>query len=179
MPTIPESGLQITLPEGMYFRFQDIPEYIKLKGQHLREMDFSWWDTDTNTLWLLEVNDYTSLSRTDRLSDHLLPVLEAKVVDSLMMLAAMWSGTVMGKKFRARIPVQLHSFPTAPPRTSSRIRVVIVLKIEKRHITSDLPPLKDKLKENLQGRISLFDILGVQLLDHHEAINLVQYPISL
>ncbi len=176
MPIYHESGLQITLPDGMTFRFQDIPEYIRLKGQHLKEMDFGWWDTATNTLWLLEVKDYTALSRTDRLPEHLLPVLEAKVVDSLMMFAAIWSGTVAGKKFSAHVPVQLHSFPAAA-RTSSRIRVVIVLKIEKRHIISDLPPLKDKLKEDLQGRISLFDILGVQLLDHHAA-GLAGHPIS-
>ncbi len=169
MPTIPESGPQITLPDGMYFRFQDIPEYKRLSGSHLKEMDFGWWDCSEKRFWLLEVKDYSLLPRNARLPGDLLTKLEMKVVDSLIMLGAMWSGTTSGQKFRNHLPEPLHSFPLAPPRTDARIMVVIVLKVDKRHIISDLPPLKDELNARLRGRISLFDIRAVHLWDHNTA----------
>jgi hypothetical protein len=41
MSVFQESGLQITLPVGESFRFQDCPNYQNLKGKNLSEMDFS------------------------------------------------------------------------------------------------------------------------------------------
>jgi hypothetical protein len=59
MPIYEESGLRITLPNGENFRFQDFPSYKKLNGKNLSEMDFGWWDATKNTLFLLEVKDYS------------------------------------------------------------------------------------------------------------------------
>lgn len=178
MPTIPESGLQITLPTGMFFRFQDIPAYQQLSGFNLKEMDFGWWNSTTNTLWLFEVKDYSLLSSRERLPQHLLDTLEQKVVDSLMILGAVWSETICGQAFRTNLPSQFHAFPQAPPRADPRIKIAIVLKLNRPHIVSDLPALKDALNARLRGKVSLFDVRYVHLWDHNTARNLGGLPIS-
>jgi hypothetical protein len=62
-----ESNLEIVLPLNEEFRFGDCPAYRTLSGANLKEMDFGWWDTAKNTLWLMEVKDYSRLTLEERL----------------------------------------------------------------------------------------------------------------
>jgi hypothetical protein len=49
-----ESGVEVTLPQGVGFRFCDCATYKQLSGRHLKEMDFGWWDEGRGKLVLLE-----------------------------------------------------------------------------------------------------------------------------
>ncbi len=107
MPIYEESGLQITLPDGECFRFQECPSYKSLSGNNLSEMDFGWWDSSKDTLWLLELKDYSHLTPPQRLPDYLLEKLTNKVTDSLMILSSVWSGSLQGKQILADLPASL------------------------------------------------------------------------
>ncbi len=72
MSTYQESGLIITLPDGEHFRFQDCQAYKEVSGRNLKEMDFGWWQNDTNTLWLIEIKEYSNLTSEEQLPDYLL-----------------------------------------------------------------------------------------------------------
>ncbi|MTJ55913.1 hypothetical protein FJR38_26275 [Anabaena sp. UHCC 0253] len=166
MSVFQESGLQITLPVGENFRFQDCPSYQNLNGQNLSEMDFGWWDAGKNTLWLLEVKDYSHLTPLERLPDHLLDKLINKATDSLLILASVWFGSLRGKQICGDLPISCQSFPIQP----KNIRLVFIIKVTDANIKLQLSPLKTRLRTKLLGRLSLFDISGVTLADHETAI---------
>ncbi len=169
MSVFQESGLQITLPVGENFRFQDCPSYQKLKGKNLSEMDFCWWDAGKNTLWLLEVKDYSHFRPpqgfTGNSADYLLNKLINKATDSLLILASAWFGSLQGQEICGDLPVFCHSFPTKP----KKIRIVFIFKITDPNIKLQLRDLKDSLQIKLKGRLSLFDT-NVTLTDHETAI---------
>jgi len=163
MSTYQESGLIITLPDGEHFRFQDCQAYKQLSGVNLKEMDFGWWQTDTNTLWLIELKEYAHLTYEEQLPDYLLDNLVNKATDSLLMLAAMWAKTNQGLKLAECLPPVIHQF-------SGRLKLFFILKIDKIAFKSQIGVLKDELKNRLRGRIAFFDVRHVTLVDHLTAI---------
>lgn len=168
MPIYTESGLQVILPDGESFRFQDCSIYKQLKGSYLREMDFGWWDSTKNILWLLELKDYSHLQPTDKLPDRLLDILIEKATDSLLILSAVWIGSLNGQGMKSDLPTACHIFPTEP----KKLKIVFVMKLTNHHIKVELSPLKTRLLERLKGRTTLFDmkIGDVTLVDHLNAM---------
>ncbi len=169
MPSYEESGLKITLPEGECFRFQDCASYKPLKGKKLSEIDFGWWDSAKNTLHLLEVKDYSTLPALERLPEHLLDKLINKVTDTLMLLASAWVGSLQGQQICSDLPVSCQKFPFKP----QKIKIVIVLKIsDDTKIKEELSVLKVRLKDKMKGRLKLFDIEHITLVDHEVALKM-------
>ncbi|MEH2336432.1 hypothetical protein [Nostoc sp.] len=167
MPIYEESGLRITLPDEHSFRLQDCSSYVNLKGNNLSEMDFGWWDSTNDTLSLLEIKDYSHLTPLERLPDHLLEKLINKVTDSVMILASVWSGTLQGQNFYRELPVSCQVFPTHP----KKIKVFFIFKIsDEIKIKQELTDIRDKLKNKMLGRLMLFDITNLVLVDHETAI---------
>lgn len=162
-----ESGLRVDLRGKDHFRFQDCPAYRSISGQNLKEMDFGWWDADT--LWLLELKDYAHLSPEERLPGHLLEELANKATDVLLMLAAAWIGTEMGNGLKACLPK--HS------QRPHRLKLAFVLKVEP-ILVPQIQTLKDTLNQRLRGRIALFDIRNVILIDHLTAIKYDFLPLA-
>lgn len=170
-----ESPFEVDLPADDSFRFQDIPAYKRLKGRHLKEMDFGWWDLDRHTLWLLELKDYQGMSPQERLPSNLLAVLRGKAKDTLLMLSATWLATSTGREIARSLPQSCKRWPGL----RAKIKMVFVLRVTKKHRKADLAPLRDKLKEELRGALELFDAPDAQLLDHNTAMKLVGLPIKL
>ncbi len=168
MPIYQESGLQITLPDGESFRFQDCSGYKTLSGKNLSEMDFGWWNSTKNSLWLLDVKDYSHLPPTERLPDHLLDNLIKKATDSLLILSAVWFGSVKGQEICSELPLSCRTFPSKP----KKLKIVFVLKITNSLLKAELSPLKTRLLARLRGRIALFDINNVTLADHETGIRM-------
>jgi hypothetical protein len=163
-----ESGLRLFLNDQTHFRFQDLPAYNPLKGQRLKEMDFCWHDTDDNQnrLILLELKEFSrsrdKLSAAD-LTDkaYRFETLINKVVDSLLILAAAWLGTEKGLALRGELP------PFAQQRMSLKIIIGLDLPVQ---MHSHYGVLRDKFNARLRGRIALFDIESVALLDYEKLL---------
>jgi len=159
-----ESGLIINLIDEHSFRFQDNPAYQKLKGKSLSEMDFAWWDSNKNILWLLDVKDYSHLLPAEKLPDYLLDKLSNKVTDSLLLMSAIWSNTQQGLSLKKYIPESCQ--------TVKSLKIVFVFKITNQTIKASLSPLKTKLVNSLRGKLALFDINNITLIDHEIAIKM-------
>ncbi|MCD8486186.1 MAG: hypothetical protein LRZ84_05425 [Desertifilum sp.] len=168
MPEYQESGLLISLPDEDSFRFQDNIVYQKLKGKNLAEMDFAWWDTSKSTLYLMDVKDYSHLTPSEKLPEPLLEKLIAKVTDSLMILSSAWIGTGQGQQIKIDLPMSCQTFPLKP----KSLKIIFVLKIKNSTLKAELSPLKTRLVNRLQGRLALFDLRNVTLIDHEIAINM-------
>ncbi len=172
MATYDESGLRLYLVDHQHFRFQDLPAYQPLKGQRLKEMDFCWHDTDDgkNCLILLELKEFSRSRESLRSSDlvdkaHRFETLINKVVDSLMQLATAWLGTTTGLALRKDLP----------PFAQQRLALKLIIGL-------DLPPslashqgvLRDKFNARLRGRLTLFDINSVAVINYAQL--LAEYP---
>ena len=163
-----ESNLEIVLPLNEEFRFGDCPAYRTLSGANLKEMDFGWWDTAKNTLWLMEVKDYSRLTLEERLPVDLFDTFVNKATDSLMMLASVWFSSAQGTSISACLPTSCRSFPFHP----HKIKLVFLLKVNS-HTIPEIETLRDWLKNRLKGRVALFDmaVTNVILLDHNTAMS--------
>lgn len=157
-----ESGLIINLNDEHSFRFQDNQAYQKLKGKRLSEMDFCWLDPNKNILWLLDVKDYSHLLPAEKLPDYLLAKLSNKVIDSLLLMSAIWSNTQEGLSLKKYLPKSCH--------TVKSLKIIFVFKITNQTIKASLSPLKTKLVNSLRGRLALFDVNNITLIDHEMAI---------
>lgn len=170
MPTYRESGLAINLPEDSSFRLSECSAYQDLKGKSLKEVDFGWWDTTRNTLWLLELEEFEWLKPGERLPEYLFERFMAKATDSLMILSSVWFSSAKGTQFKVSLPSFCHAFPF-PPR---KIKIVFILKIDRELVQAQIPALRDRLRNRLEGRIALFDMRksSVILMDHYTAIEM-------
>jgi hypothetical protein len=171
-----ESGLRINLPEGEHFRFQDCEIYKQLSGKKLKEMDFGWWQKQQNRLWLIEIKDYAHLTTEERLPKHLLDNLVDKATDSLLMLANCWAKTGKGREFSSCLPPAIQQFPEHPEQL--KLKLFFILKINVAMFKDEIDALRYELNDKLRGRVALFNIRYVSLVDHITVINNNLLPIE-
>jgi len=155
-----EPGFSINLPEGSHFRFQDCPVYQKLKNLSIKEMDFFWFDTQTKLLCLMEVKDYTHLSKEEALPEYLIENLYKKGLDSILMLAAVWANTKTGRALKDFIPNTLHNY-------QENIMLIFILNANDRHLPA-IGIIKDRLKQKTKGIRALFSVTAI-LMDKKTA----------
>lgn len=164
-----ESGLRLYLANFPHFRFQDLPAYGPLKGQRLKEMDFCWQD-ESNRIVMLELKEFTRSRETLRASDlvdkaYRFETLINKVTDSLLMLAAVWLGTQKGLAFRDGMPQFVQQ----------RLPIKIIIGLDlPQSLHSHYGVLRDKLNTRLRGRVALFDIDSIAVLNYQQLLE--KYP---
>ncbi|MFA8298728.1 MAG: hypothetical protein ACEPOV_01045 [Hyphomicrobiales bacterium] len=103
MNTIIESGITLNLPEDRSFRFENCKSYKEINGFSFKEMDACWYDNKKQTLYLVELKDYSQVPNTREKSRDLITNLVKKSTDSLQMVLAMLLDTEHGNKFQAEI----------------------------------------------------------------------------
>jgi hypothetical protein len=164
-----ESGLRLYLANRPHFRFQDLPTYVPLKGQRLKEMDFCWHD-DANKIVLLELKEFSRSRETLRASDlidkaYRFETLINKVADSLFILSAVWLGSQKGLAFRAELP----------PFAQQRLPIKIIIGLDlPRSLHSHYGVLRDKLNARLRGRVALFDVDSIAVVNYQQLLE--KYP---
>ena len=161
-----ESGLHITVPRDS-FRIQDLSSYKELCGKHLKEMDFCWLDNDNGNLYLMEVKDYSNLYGKEGLPYYLLDELKEKTIDSLLLLFSVWLESRKGREIANEIPDTIRKFKIS----QHNLKIIHIIKIErdKKDIIQALHTLKYRLNQLLSGRLALFNIRSVILIDHNTA----------
>ncbi len=141
-------------------------------------MDFGWWDEQRRSLILLEIKDFTpGGKRSPGWLDEVLVELADKAVDSLLMLAAAWIGTAVGREILTQIPNDCRRFPAGAAAGKPRLRLVFVIKLPRSGRKEGLAHLNDKLKTLLRGKLALFDGPLLQVVDDGTARDLLGLPI--
>jgi len=89
-----ESGITIDLSGLEYFCFENCDGYRKLSGSYFREMDIGWYENSEDTLYLVELKDFTfkNLGDTNIMNEVVSPKVK-KSVDSISMIKAVKAGT--------------------------------------------------------------------------------------
>jgi hypothetical protein len=160
---ISESGFKITVPAAASFRFSESPTYKKLSGLILKEMDVGWWDSRTNKMMLVELKSTEIWDEFDKSAEtahgHLVAVINGKATDTLLMLCAAWAGTNEGNDLKAALPSETHSYPG-----EGNIKLIFLIDTPPSR-RALLSPMKDAVNKALAGRVRLFGIKRVILLD--------------
>lgn len=170
-----ESGFLFTFPAATSFRFCDMPPYQKLSGNNLKEMDFGWWDEQTKSIHLLEVKDERILRKfihqmgtKKKVKKYKLTTdFELKIMHSLAILSAVWSGTSKGQDFKRNLPAVIYQYP-------GEDSIVISVLIDSSHKRkTNLSPVLDRMKKivirKLKGCLRLFGVKGVKFYDLQRA----------
>jgi hypothetical protein len=160
---VTESGVKVSLPAGASFRLADLPPYQLLSGSSLKEMDVGWHDGAQGRLFLLEIKGLEIWRAFDvsttAAHDHLVSNLATKATDVLLILAALWSGTELGQEFSPLLPSAVRVFPGA-----SKLKLVFLVDTPVTRAPL-LGPVKDELNRVLEGRIKLYGIRRVTVVD--------------
>lgn len=173
-----ESGVQVDLTGKPHFRFQDLPAYKQIKGQHLKEMDYCW--LHDGELFLLEVKSYADalaeIRRKDvgeqvagkdirenkvdrqksiikRFWDKTIP----KISDSLLMFSASWVGTLKGEALSKQFTSPEF---TVPPRRISIIIIVEMPEEQSDRYRDRFSEIRKRCRVVTRGQRALFDQPG-------------------
>jgi len=163
MREVIESGFRVTVPDETSFRFCECCAYKSLSGLCLKEMDVGWWDTGKGKLVFLELKgreiwrDFDSSK--DSAQGHLAKSLRGKLTDTLLMLAAVWIGTRIGKELKACLPAHVHQYPN-----DGNLKFVFLIDTPASRKPM-LSPVKDAINKELAGRVRLFGVRHVTVVD--------------
>jgi len=170
-----ESGFKVTVPEETSFRFEENQHYRKLSGIGLKEMDVGWWKSDSSKLIFLELKGMEIWKGYDKSKDnaheYLVKSLKRKITDVLLMMAAIWIETDIGKDMKTQLPEVVHQYPG-----DGSLKLIILID------TPDsrkplLSPLKDAVNNKLAGRVRLFGVQHVTIIDFDKA-NKMKLPVT-
>ncbi len=175
MRVITESGFKVIVPERQSFRFCENPTYQHLSGLRIKEMDIGWWEVSRNKLILLELKGIEIWREFDRDKDtafkFLLKSIEKKATDVLLMLAAIWTETEIGKKLKESLPDEVHHY-----HGEGCLKLIFLLDTPgfRRPL---LGPIKDAINRELAGRLRLFGVQRLTIVDFDTA-NKIGLPIT-
>ncbi|MDZ7900918.1 MAG: hypothetical protein U5N85_23185 [Arcicella sp.] len=104
---ITESLITLNFPDNNYFRFQDCQGYKDIQN-HFKEMDACWYDVNNDTLYLIELKDWSVANLTNReYSDKRIWDLVKKSVDSVSMIMSILLQKPYSASIQACIPFSI------------------------------------------------------------------------
>jgi hypothetical protein len=163
-----ESGFQVSAPAPA-FRFSDLKTYRAASGRELKEMDVCWLDTSAfpARLLVLELKglDVWSTPPDDPLRphEHLVRTCIQKANDTLLMFAGAWLSTGWGQALAQEMPPAF-----TPPPKGTRLHLVFLIDIPETR-RELLLPVREEINGRLQGRLGVFDLQRVSVIDFESA----------
>lgn len=117
-----ESSISLEFPDDNWFRFQDCIHYKRLN--HIREVDFCWYNEEANRLFLIELKDWGDESLDEEndpkysqediknkkkgISKYRVRNLFEKSVDSLSMFSSILMDRPLGNRINGCIPFSIN-----------------------------------------------------------------------
>ena len=147
-----ESGITIDLPDDVeWFCFKNCDGYQKLSGHFFREMDIGWYDSSEDTLYLIELKDFTQKNIKNKdIAKQIVFDLVKKSIDSIAMIMAV----------KADTPYSSRISPCLPPSFNigtSKIMMIHIINCSEDRKT-DIQFLRDKFQERFEAYKKLFEV---------------------
>jgi len=175
MREVIESGFKVAVPKETSFRLGENPAYRSLSGLGLKEMDIGWWDNANSKLLFLELKGIDIWQEFDRKKDtahaYLVKSLKGKATDVLLIMAALWVGTDTGKALKASLPDHVQQY-----HGDGNLKFIFLIDTPPSR-KSLLAPVKDAINKELAGRVRLFGVKRVTLVDFDTA-NRMGLPVT-
>lgn len=161
MPFI-ENGIGVDLPSHFpAFRLSDIPAYVRIKNQGVKEMDIGWLDTAHNTLFLVELKAYFHPENPHHQPTYLNPPQSADFVTTLCQELVEKAIHSLSFIYGGRQDSQNH-IPQLPQ--DHRLKIAYLIRVPNGQ-SMELMALGDEIRKRLRPYIHLFNITDVMMID--------------
>jgi len=164
-----ESGFRVEAPDPA-FRFADLAPYRRMSGQQLKEMDVGWWGPSPEGQQRLTLLELKGLEVWQSLPDnpvkpheHLVRTCVEKATDTLLMLSGAWLPTAWGQELSSSLPAQALPYPGDK---ALKLVFLIDIPVGKREL---LLPVREAISGRLQGRMNIFGMRHVAVVDFESA----------
>jgi hypothetical protein len=154
-----ESGITLHFPDLNYFCFENCEGYQKLSGFHFKEMDAGWFDIESNTVYLVELKDFTNAGLRDNIETRVWDLVK-KSVDSCVMLASVLIGTDVGKNILACLPSQPFNF--------KQVKLIHIIKVNDNQ-AADIIMIRDSFNDKFKAYKNLFGLKSCSVLTYEQA----------
>ncbi len=157
-----ESGITIDLSGLEYFCFENCEGYRKLSGSHFREMDIGWYENSEDTLYLVELKDFTfkNLGNTN-IMNEVVSDLVKKSIDSISMIIAVKAGTPYSSNIRSCLPP---SFNTS----TSLIKIVHIINCSPSKVPY-ISGIRSQVREQFEPYQKLFGVAHCTVVSVEQA----------
>ena len=146
-----ESGITLDLSGLDYFCFENCRGYQKLSAHYFKEMDIGWYNAEEDSLYLVELKDFTFKNMTDsHIADQIVWDLVKKSIDSISMIIAVKAKTNYSASIRSCLPSSFNEH-------SSSIKIIHIINCTPEK-ESYIPFIRDKFQEHFKAYKILFDI---------------------
>ncbi len=165
MPGFKESNITLEFPDENFFRFSSCAGYKVLSGNHFKEMDACWYDSVSNSYWLIELKDFSlaSLTTPDTIEKKSWDMVK-KAIDSLCMFLS-------SKHFYPYAASLNPCFPFVPDSRTQYYFITIV------HCDNSQKPdiqlLNEKFRRKFSPYAKLFGITNYSVMEHSTAIRVI------
>lgn len=164
-----ENGVCVNFTGMQYFQFENCQEYISIKSQGVKEIDFGLHEK--GLLWLIELKSYFDPSnpkhQSTDISDKIifekkLEEFAQKAIHSLAMV------------FTNRVNTQACLKQKTTKNT--KLKLVYIVSIESRYLLH-LQSLTDELRQKLKPYTALYNIDTVNILDYENAKSILKWVV--
>lgn len=158
-----ENGITVNFPDNNYFQFEGCNAYQNISSHGVKEMDFGWYDVNTNTCWLIELKGYHNPLNPNH-----------QVVD-------LSSSIEMEKRLKELINKSIHSIcmiETERAQTKNcmpfiinnqtAIKLVHVISVRQEQ-RSYLNFMQDSMRTAFQPFKAIFNVASIAIIDYTQA----------
>ena len=155
-----ESGITLHFPDSNYFCFENCEGYQRLSGSFFKEMDAGWFDIENNTVYLIELKDFTNaVLKADNIESRVWGLVK-KSVDSCAMLASVLIGTDVGKNILACLPQHVFNF--------KQVKLIHIINVNDNQ-KADIQFIRDSFDAKFKSYKHLFGLKGCSVLTYEQA----------
>jgi hypothetical protein len=165
MPGFTESNITLNFPDTNFFRFEGCPGYTALSGNHFKEMDACWFETESNFYWLIELKDFSSGSLTASESiEKKSWDLVKKAVDSLCMF--------LSSKHTYPYATSLNPCFHNIPNNTTQFKLITIIHCDTGQ-KSHVQLIHNSFRTKFKPYAELFGITYYAVIEHSRAIEII------
>ncbi|GAA0880110.1 hypothetical protein GCM10009119_30800 [Algoriphagus jejuensis] len=166
MPGFTESSITLNFPDTNFFRFATCAGYSALSGNHFKEMDACWFDTDNNLYWLIELKDFSlaSLTTQETIEKKSWDIVK-KAIDSLCMFLSSKHGYPYADGLNP-------CFPASTPNNTTQFKFVTIIHCNASQ-KADVQLINERFRNKFKPYAELFEISNYAVVEHSRAISIL------
>jgi len=167
MPGFTESSITLDFPDNNFFRFEYCQGYNNLSGYYFKEMDACWFDIASDTLWLIELKDFSlaTLSTPETMEKRSWDILK-KCHDSLCMILS-------SKHSYSYAHLLNPCFPQAISNTLT-LKFVTIIHCDPNQ-RQDIQLLNEMFKRKFKPYADLFGVVSYTIVEHSSATRFLSF----
>mgnify|MGYP001213422668 CR=1 FL=1 len=160
-----ENGVRVDFPDANNFRLSDCEAYKAIKSKGVKEMDIGWFDTTSNTLWLVELKGFHNPANIKHQPKDLSnPTIVGSVMEELLDKSIHTICQVTTDRAGTK------SCVGQPIADDTAIKIVHLIRVMPGQ-DAYLDPMQDAIRNKLRPFIAIYNIGAVAVISYDYAVS--------